>query len=97
MSSEVETARGATHRNAAGFLDFAIAPLGMTEQLFARLDIYHDVVTRSAPMNMAIDEAAVGNGSRSNYSLLSLAFPCLIVRIFWEVFRRGDLCGRSAN
>jgi lipoate-protein ligase A len=29
----------------------------MTEQLFARLDIYYDVATRSAAMNMAIDEA----------------------------------------
>jgi lipoyl(octanoyl) transferase len=68
MSSEVETARGATHRNAAGWkawprhlrwlrcsLDFA--SLGMTEQLFARLDIYYYVATHSAPMNMAIDEA----------------------------------------
>jgi lipoyl(octanoyl) transferase len=68
MSSEVETARGATHRNAAGWkawprhlrwlrcsLDFA--SLGMTEQLFARLDIYYDVATHSAAMNMAIDEA----------------------------------------
>jgi lipoate-protein ligase A len=29
----------------------------MTEQLFARLDIYYDVATHPAPMNMAIDEA----------------------------------------
>jgi lipoyl(octanoyl) transferase len=29
----------------------------MTEQLFARLDIYYDVATHSAAMNMAIDEA----------------------------------------
>jgi len=29
----------------------------MTEQLFARLDIYYDVASHSAAMNMAIDEA----------------------------------------
>src|SRR5436190_1232995 len=29
----------------------------MTEQLFARLDIYYDVAAHSAAMNMAIDEA----------------------------------------
>ena len=33
------------------------APPGMTEQLFARMDIYYDVATHSAPINMAIDEA----------------------------------------
>jgi lipoate-protein ligase A len=32
------------------------APLGMTEQLFAKLDIYYDAATHSAVMNMSIDE-----------------------------------------
>ena len=31
--------------------------LGMTRTLFSVLDVYHDVDSRSAPMNMAIDEA----------------------------------------
>jgi lipoyl(octanoyl) transferase len=57
MSSEVETARGVTHRRCSGIPLLRFAPLGMTEQLFARLDIYYDVATHSAPMNMAIDEA----------------------------------------
>lgn len=61
MSSEVETARGATHRNAARFLDFA--PLRMTEQLFAGLNIYYDVATHSPAMNMAIDEALLGSAT----------------------------------
>jgi lipoyl(octanoyl) transferase len=70
MSSEVETARGITHRNTSGLESLAsrtssaalqprlrFAPLGMTEQLFARLEIYYDVATPPAAMNMAIDEA----------------------------------------
>jgi lipoate-protein ligase A len=55
MPSEVETASAAIHRTAA-ILPFRFAPLGMTEQLFARLDICYDVATHSAAMNMAIDE-----------------------------------------
>ena len=61
MSSEVETARGATHRNAARFLDFGA--LRMTEQLFAGLNIYYDVATHSPAMNMAIDEALLGSAT----------------------------------
>ena len=57
MSSEVETARGANPPQRNGIPRLRFAPLGMTEQLFARLDIYYDVATHSAPMNMAIDEA----------------------------------------
>ncbi len=57
MSSEVETARGATNPQCSDMPRLRFAPLGMTEHLFARLDIYYDVATHSAPMNMAIDEA----------------------------------------
>jgi lipoyl(octanoyl) transferase len=54
MLSEVETSRGIT-KGASGFLDFA--PLGMTEPLFCRLQICHDISRHSPAMNMAIDEA----------------------------------------
>jgi lipoate-protein ligase A len=55
MSNEVETYRESPLRNAAGFLD--LASLGMTEKLFAVLDVYREAGAHSAAMNMAIDEA----------------------------------------
>ena len=54
MSSEVETssveAFTATPRDSS-------TSLGMTNKLFTALDVYHDIPSRSAAMNMAIDEA----------------------------------------
>src|ERR1043166_2679925 len=55
MSSKVETSRGIACRSTSGFLD--VASLGMTEELFAALDVVQDFTPRSAAMNMAIDEA----------------------------------------
>ena len=54
MSSEVGTssveAFTATPRDSS-------TSLGMTNKLFTALDVYHDIPSRSAAMNMAIDEA----------------------------------------
>jgi lipoate-protein ligase A len=57
MSSEVETARGATNSQCTGVPRLRFAPLGMTEGFFASLNLYHDAVPHSAAMNMSIDEA----------------------------------------
>ena len=59
MSSEVETSHkvGAVHRTARGRLG-SIAPTSVLEKsIFASLDVYHDINSRSAALNMAIDEA----------------------------------------
>src|SRR5690242_3943457 len=61
MSSEVEASLkvGAVHRTARGRLR-AIAPTwAPVEKLVPTLDGYHDEPSRSAAMNMAIDEALV--------------------------------------
>src|SRR5436190_2940670 len=54
MSSEIETSRveafTATPRDSS-------TSLGMMNKLFTSLDVYHDIPSRSAAMNMAIDEA----------------------------------------
>ena len=54
MSSEVETSRSATL--SVSSRDSSTS-LGMTDRLFATLDVYHNKTPHSAAMNMAIDEA----------------------------------------
>src|SRR6266700_3025570 len=54
MSSEVETSRIETFMVTP---QDSSTPLGMTGALFAALNVYHDTASRSAAMNMAIDEA----------------------------------------
>ena len=69
MSSEVETSRGRSFRQCNGIERLAsrtssaalqprlrFAPLGMTNALFAVLDVYHDGTPHPAATNMAIDE-----------------------------------------
>jgi lipoyl(octanoyl) transferase len=46
-----------TWRDTPRCLDFTAPPLGMTELLFGKLHVWHDISQQSAPMNMAIDEA----------------------------------------
>jgi lipoyl(octanoyl) transferase len=57
MSSEVETSRGTTSRQCSGIPRLRFASLGMTEKLFAALNVYREDGMHSAAMNMAIDEA----------------------------------------
>ena len=59
MSSEVETSLkvGAVHRTDRGRLRSIAPTRGPEKTLFASLDVYQDVDSRSAAMNMAIDEA----------------------------------------
>jgi lipoate-protein ligase A len=65
MSSEVDTARGATQGEAAGFLDFARNDKAQqaVRRLFAELTIYHDESPHSAAINMSIDEALLESAS----------------------------------
>ncbi len=60
MPSELETSLNVSVRNKLGRTEISSdssTSVGMTERLFASLIVYHDVDTRSAALNMAIDEA----------------------------------------
>jgi len=57
MPSGVERSRGTTSSQRSGIPRLRFASLGMTEKLFAVLDVYREAGARSAAMNMAIDEA----------------------------------------
>ena len=51
--------------------------LDMTKSLFASLNVYHDVVARSAAMNMAIDEALLEHASSPSIRFYHWAHPAL--------------------
>src|SRR5438045_6612653 len=60
MSSEVETSLNISgFRNSKRFLHFSRNDRkeDTTKSLFISLDVYHDIASRSAAVNMAIDEA----------------------------------------
>ena len=49
----------------------------MTERLFASLEVYHDVDSRSAALNMAIDEALLEEASASSIRFYKWDHPAL--------------------
>ena len=53
ISRDVSTSLDMTKRS----VGMTEGPADVTEKLFASLDVYHDVASRSAALNMAIDEA----------------------------------------
>jgi lipoate-protein ligase A len=58
----------------------------MTEQLFTRLDIYYDVATHSAAMNMAIDEALSETAVDTSIRFYRWRSPALSFGYFGKFF-----------
>src|SRR4051794_32356300 len=56
-STSLRTSSVETSLNISEIVRDSSASVGMTEKLFATLEIFHDVDSRSAALNMAIDEA----------------------------------------
>jgi len=69
ISRDVSTSLDMTKRS----VGMTEGPADVTEKLFASLDVYHDVASRSAALNMAIDEA-----------LLEIATKPLIRSYKWD-------------
>jgi len=64
MSSKVETSRSIfAFRNSKRFLDSARKDRDGASRLFASLNVYNDVNSRSAAMNMAVDETLLENAT----------------------------------
>ena len=52
-------------------------PLDMTKGLFASLNVYHDIASRSAALNMAIDEALLENATEPLIRFYTWDHPAL--------------------
>lgn len=67
---------------------------GMTDTLFATLEIYHDEVPRSAAMNMAIDEALLESAKAPSIRFYRWDHPALSFGYFG---RFADVAGHNCD
>ena len=70
--------------------------LGMTRELFAALDVYHDGAAHSAAMNMAIDEALLEYAAVPSIRFYRWHSPALSFGYFGKFARCGVLTPVSA-
>ena len=87
MSSEVETSltvSAATLDHGQTIVRDSSTSVGMTEKLFATTHVFHDIDSRSAAMNMAIDEALLERAELPSIRFYRWNHPALSFGYFGE-------------
>jgi len=69
-------------------------PLDMTKGLFASLNVYHDIASRSAAVNMAIDEALLETAEiptiRFIHGIIQRSHSAILENLrTWKIMRRS--------
>src|SRR6266550_1876867 len=98
MSSDVETSRSEALRPFNGIPRLRSASLGMTNAMFAALDVYYDDLPRTAAINMAVDEALLESATIPTIRFYRWDHPALSFGYFGRyadvIQRKRDLVRR---